>query len=230
MSAPFMRKPFYHLPELCSRWGLSIGDLAAFALTGELRISVPVGGLRVEEGECDDLTLDIYKQPKGTWKATGKRMVNGTVDLLAQDAWTVMQDGRVQVRYFQNGPGSYLRVDPWGAGGFEIAVEREDLVVLQEEVERFEKARGLGTASQHPASGIVTVRGPPVRYDWEEFWKEVGYIVYADGLPPTLADLVKRMQDWFAMRGQDAPDDSTLKKKLRPHFHRLKSVTGRDLP
>ena len=143
MSASFMRKPFYRLQELCSRWGLSIGDLSAFALAGELRISVPVVGLRVEEGECDDLTLDLFNQPKGTWKAAGKRIVTGTVDLLAQDAWVAMQDGRVQVRYFQNGPGSYLRVDPWAGKGHEIAVEREDLAVLQKETERFESARRL---------------------------------------------------------------------------------------
>ncbi len=191
MSASSMRKPFYRLQEICSRWDLSADDLAPFALAGELRISVPPVGLWVEEGECGDLNQESFSC---IW-ANVRRMVTGTVDLVAQDAWLAMRHGRVEVRYFQNGPGSYLRVDPWRIGESKIAVEREDLVVLQEEVKRFEKARGLGTASQHPASGVGTVRGPPVRYDWEEFWKEVGYIVYADGLPPTLADLVKRMQD-----------------------------------
>jgi hypothetical protein len=38
------------------------------------------------------------------------------------------------------------------------------------------------------------------------------------------------MQDWFATQGLDAPDDSTLKKKLRPEFHRLKSATVRNSP
>ena len=171
MAAPFVRKPFYRLQELCSRWSLSGYDLAAFALAGEIRISVPVPELPVEEGECDDLTLDSFKQPKGTWKTIGKRVVAGTVDLLVQDAWMVMQDGRAQVRYFQNGPGSYLRVSVGLAS--EIAVQREDLVVLREEMERFETAHGLGAASQPSASGEGTGRGAPAKYDWDAFWSEV---------------------------------------------------------
>jgi hypothetical protein len=53
------------------------------------------------------------------------------------------------------------------------------------------------------------------KYDWDAFWREVARSILFDGVPESQAAFVRRMLDWFDTRGE-APDPSTIKKKLSP--------------
>jgi len=44
----------------------------------------------------------------------------------------------------------------------------------------------------------------------------------AEGVPATQVEFVSRMSDWFSAQGQTCPDDSTIKKKLKPLWQRLR--------
>lgn len=65
--------------------------------------------------------------------------------------------------------------------------------------------------------GQIQVRdrgGRPPRYDWEAFWVEICCRVYKEELPETRAEIVRKMESWFADRGQENIDKRTIEKKL----------------
>ncbi len=65
-------------------------------------------------------------------------------------------------------------------------------------------------------------RGAPPRFDWDSFWIEVCRIVHEDGIPITQSELVRRMNQWFDSQERGSPDESTIKKKLKPLWHTLR--------
>ena len=116
-------------------------------------------------------------------------------------------------------PGSYLQVSkPDGEGH---TVQRDDLVIRRAELERFEHAQGI-TQRPEPAAQ----RGAPVRFDWDRFWIEVCRVVHEDGLPRTQSELISRMSAWFDRNEPSSPDESTIKKKLKPLWHTIRIADG----
>lgn len=55
-------------------------------------------------------------------------------------------------------------------------------------------------------------------------------MIDADGLPNTQNELVGRMADWFDTHHKKAPDESTIKKKLKPLWRQLAKPDQRPSP
>jgi hypothetical protein len=112
-------------------------------------------------------------------------------------------------------PGCYENIDDPQSHN-KHQVHRDDLVICRAEVERFEQAQGLLIEADAPIR-----RGAPSRFDWDGFWVEVCRIIHDDGLPSTQNELVGRMTEWFELRRNASPDESTIKKKLKPLWRQL---------
>ncbi len=205
-----LRKPFYHLDEVITRWEMSERDVTAFVLSDELTLSATVAGLRIEHGVIEDVEgTSWHRIPEGT------HFVIGTVELERDDAWRILREGSWAITSLKAPDGRYRNVDDANCDNKHL-VQREDLVICRAEIERFEQEQGLS-----PQPDVQIRRGAPPRFDWDGFWVEVCRIVHNDGLPETQNELVGRMAEWFEVHRKTAPDESTIKKKLRPLWQEL---------
>lgn len=211
-----LRKPFYYLDEVMTRWQMSERDITAFVLSDELTLSATVAGLRIEYGAIDEIGDDrCFRIPEGT------RFTIGTVEIARDDAWRILREGSWGITSLKAEPGRYQNIDGLNWENRHL-VQREDLVICRAEIERFERAQDL---VQQP--DIPLRRGAPSRFDWDGFWVEVCRIIHNDGLPNTQNELVGRMAEWFEVRRNAAPDESTIKKKLKPLWQELMRLEER---
>ncbi len=205
-----LRKPFYHLDEVIARWEMSERDMTAFVLSDELTLSTTVAGLRIEHGVIEDVDGRIWHRiPEGI------QFVIGTVELERDDAWRILREGAWAITSLKAPHGRYRTIEDANCDNTHL-VQREDLVICRAEIERFEQELGLSSQSD-----MQIRRGAPPRFDWDGFWVEVCRIVHNDGLPETQNELVGRMAEWFEVHRKTAPDESTIKKKLRPLWQEL---------
>lgn len=63
--------------------------------------------------------------------------------------------------------------------------------------------------------------GRPIQHDWDSFWVELCRRVHEQGLPATKKELVDKMLDWFADRGNEGVDSRTIEKKISRLFAAL---------
>jgi hypothetical protein len=208
MATRVLRKPCYGLAEVCARWGVTEPDIANFVVAGELTLSVVVVRLPLEEGWIEEVDEGQFvNMPEQ------QRWFTGTLDLWPQDAWQVVTAGGHAVSSFRADGDRYRSVWARWDEAPDFLVPRERLVVRHDEMERFEAAQAALAVPPASAPAIGAGRGAPARYDWDEFWCEAALVLQVDGMPETQAALVRRMERWFAGRGQ-FPDQSTIKKKV----------------
>ena len=56
--------------------------------------------------------------------------------------------------------------------------------------------------------------GRPEGFPWDDIWIEICRRVHYEGLPPTVAELTRYVQEWCENQYGKQPGDSTLKPKL----------------
>ena len=229
MSRMISRKPYYLLAEVCDRWSLSMADITAYALEGELVVSVAVGSVHFE-------VSDIEHEPDGRpfHIPCGRRWHVGTIDLNRVDAFAVLEGGEAPVSQFFSTAGE--RLEPLGEDDefTHMLVKRDSLVVRHAELERFEvvhaKLPSPEAALRSPAMPERRRgRGAPVRYDWEGALCEVVIIVNDDGVPTTQEEMIDKMRDWFARTiGPDkVPCDTSIRNRVSRFWDRIKPDVGR---
>ena len=206
-----LRKPFYHVDEVLARWEMTERDITAFVLADELTLSATVAGLRIQYGSFDDLGEGNFNR-----LPEGYRYIIGTVDLARDDAWRILREGSLSIGSLKCGPGEFQKIDDTVLGD-QFLVHREDVVVCRAEIERFEGSHGISREDAAPFR-----RGAPQRFDWDSFWVEICRIVHDDGIPRTQSELVGRMCEWFDVHNSASPDESTIKKKLKPLWHAIR--------
>ena len=206
-----LRKPFYHLDELLTRWDMTEWDVTAFVLSDELTLSATIAGLRILFGRIDSDNLhDYFRIPEGS------RFVIGTVELAREDAWRVLRDGSWTITSVKAPPDCFADIDDDSIDNKHL-IHRDDLVICRAEIERFETAQKIAAEPDTP-----TRRGAPSRFDWDGFWIEICRVIHEDGVPGTQSELVGRMVEWFDNHGQASPDESTIKKKIKPLWQKLR--------
>ena len=211
----YLQKPFYHIDEVLERWSISERDMMAFVLAGSLTVSATVAGLRVTYGLCRPSAAGVTDRI-----ATSHSYIIGLVPLQRSDAWRILKQGEFAITTLLAPPEEFAMIDN-AAGNNQHVVQKADLVIAHDELVRFEKANPgiIGTN----ITGDVNRRGAPSQFDWDEIWVELCAVIYLDGLPETQAELVQHIADWLQGKGKRVPDDSTIKKKIRPLWQRLRS-------
>jgi len=227
MPRSIARKPFYALAEVCDRLSLSPSDIAAYALVGELSLSLPAAGVLVSYRNTN---LDASRAPHAI--ACEQRQHIGTMELSRFDAFTALERGSADVSLFYTEDGDVL--EPVDAGGVScpLHVERAALVVRHAELAPFEARH----AKLPPLEAVVPGsppserrRGAPTRYDWEGVLCEMIVVVNEEGVPATQAEMMKRMEDWFAARlGSDrVPSRNSLRTRVQRFWPRIQPDVGR---
>jgi hypothetical protein len=61
-------------------------------------------------------------------------------------------------------------------------------------------------------------------YDWDGMYVAMIKRIYEQGLPATQAELIGELQDWFADAAEsgEVPDESTIRRRLRPFWRALR--------
>jgi hypothetical protein len=211
---PNLRKPFYHIDEVLDRWGISERDLMSFVLSGALTVSATVAGLRVTYGICRHSAAGVTDRI-----ASSHRYIIGIVPLQGCDAWRVLRQGEFAITALQAPAEEFAVIDD-AAGNNQHVVAKSDLVIAHDELIRFEKANPELACQAEQEDG--NRRGAPSRYEWDDIWVELCAIIFLDGLPETQAELVQHIASWLEAKGKPVPDDSTIKKKIRPLWQRLR--------
>ncbi len=222
MSVKFHKKPFYRLDEVCARWGMSQQDVAAFAHEGDLVLAFIAPRMPVSVGEWD-------KTDERQWAPIihGIDYISGLTELTAKDAWDILRAGEHDITQVLAKDNYFVDIRSASGGGGSFTVSVEDIVVRHSELEKFETAQGVGPmGASATAAAAMTIsartRGVTPTHDWDAFWVAVCLRLYCNGVPESQAALIRIMQDWFSTTGRGIPDDSTLKKKLKPLWHEVR--------
>ncbi len=99
-----------------------------------------------------------------------------------------------------------------------VRMTAPDIMITSAELERFETAHGIGR-------GRTSGPGAPARYDWDRFYVALIRRLFNDGMPATLRDLVREMQEWFIANSAagDAPDESTIRRRIQAVWRELQA-------
>lgn len=209
-------KPFYYVDEVLARWSLTERDLMSFVLSGALTVSATVAGLRVTYGLCRPSAAGVVDRI-----ATSHSYIIGLIPLTQSDAWRALRHGEVAITTLA-APAEQFAMIENATGENQHLVQKSDLVVSHEEFLRFEKV--------HPALGALdggrdtNRRGAPAKYDWDDIWVELCAMIFLEGIPETQAELVQHVAAWLEAQGKRVPDDSTIKKKIKPLWQKLRPL------
>ena len=210
----YFSKPFYYVDEVLARWSLTERDLMSFVLSGALTVSATVAGIRVTYGLCRPSTAGVVDRI-----ATSHSYIIGLIPLTQSDAWRALRHGEAAITTLAAPAGQFAMIEN-ATGENQHLVQKGDLVVSHEEFLRFEKV--------HPALGALDCgrdtsrRGAPSKYDWDDIWVELCAMIFLEGIPETQAELVQHVAAWLEAQGKRVPDDSTIKKKIKPLWQRLR--------
>jgi len=193
-------RAFFTLHETASRWGCNIADIAGWATVGKL-----------------DIVTGIPLAICGSDKLSGKIIVS-PMDMLPLFRRSGTGPRSIKLLRVKPEPGREWAYVTEPADGIEVSIA--DLLISGRDVLRFEedydllRRIGAGTGSQSP-------------YDWEGMYVVMTRRIHERGLPSTQTELVEEMQDWFAEVAEngEVPDESTIRRRLRPFWRALKSKT-----
>ena len=206
---PLPEKPFFALDELAQRWAMSVKDIGSYAVDGLLTLAI------IGRGQMIRATAS---------PANGRRFCQATI------AGVVAVDGLEAWPAFEGATAALSKLRPaTGKISFTISreedrlrISRADLYVSREEKRRFEIDNGLPTSPHQCADEDPPPRrGRKPDHDWDGFWNEVYHYVFREGRPRTQEELVRYMANWFAIRSDDPPDISTIRKKIKSNWARL---------
>ena len=205
---PLPRRTLFTLPEIARRWGVGVHDLGCYAIEEALGLSTVVNGVDAEVGHyVEGKDGDMVRV------CEGRRSLSGVHQVFGFDAWPAFTGDSTTIRRLRAGEaGAFIEIDE-PAGGLEIGLA--DLVITREERERFEAAHGLnGVAPARPAVSRSVGPGRLPRHDWDGFWIAVCTYIHDNGWPETQAALVRNLMDRLDGYSNDAPDESTVRKKV----------------
>ena len=185
------------LHETSARWGCNIADIAGWADAGRFRILTGITAVR-----CGD---EVFA---------------GKVTLSPMELMPLF-------RRCGTGPseGIMRRIQPAGRQDWllitdpvcGITVAVADMVIMAEDVHAFEDENDM---VRRVASGP----GVATPYDWEGMNVALITRIHDHGLPPTQAELIAEMQDWFADQtdGERIPDGRSIRRRITPVWKALR--------
>ena len=193
------QRVFYPVYETAARWGCTVSDIAGWAATGSLKIvtgipPVACGDVRIG-GLVEIEPMDIL--PMFRRCGTGPHQAH---------LW--------RVRQLEAKDWLYITVPKKG-----VKVSIGDLMILGQEVQRFEDANNLfGRVAE--GAGL----SDDGDYDWTGMHVEITRRVFEEGLPKSQAEWIRELQDWFAGQSEtgEFPDERSIRRRLAPILKVLK--------
>lgn len=190
-------RAFFTLHETASRWGCTIADIAGWAAVGKL-----------------DIVTGIPLAICGTEKVSGKVFVS-PMDMLPLFRRSGTGPTSIKLLRVKPDPGADWIYVTEPADGVEVSIA--DLLIGGQDVLRFEdeydllRRIGGGTGALSP-------------YDWEGMYVAMIKRIHEHGLPATQAELIGELQEWFGNVAEsgDVPDESTIRRRLRPFWRALR--------
>lgn len=188
---------YYTLHEASIRWDCSLADIAGWASAGRFEIVTAIApviqGAQVLAGFVAVSVTDILQmfRRSGTGPASCRLR---RVRPLDGDEWVLITDPEER-----------------------IEVTLEDLLIIADEVRRFETDCDL---LQRPAFHI----GSTAKYDWDGMYIVLIQRVHDHGVPATQAEWVGEVQEWFVQTSKtgEVPDERTIRRRLTPIWKALR--------
>lgn len=192
----FVARNFYSVLETSFRWECSQTEIVDLAMADKIDLVVALPNVRFDDGT--EATMGVIQ--------------GGVVRPLFRGYGA--SEEQVFIRQARPPNCSWKRIEEPKEG---IRVMAPDVLIMAAEVERFEDENGL-------VRRVVSGPGAQTRYDWDGFYCEIICRVQERGLPTKQKELIDDMVDWFLSRSVngDAPDDSTIRKKIRGFWGRLR--------
>ena len=172
-----------------------------------------------ESGRCQPASgaawssAPIFCSISGSRVCDGRHSLSGVYQVFGYDVWPAFTGESTVIRRLRaDEAGAFIEIEE-PAGGLEIGLA--DLVITREERERFEAAHGLnGAVATRPGVSRPAGPGRLPRHDWDGFWISVCTYIHDNGWPETQAALVRNLMDRLDGYSNDAPDESTVRKKV----------------
>lgn len=213
----FPRRSFYTIQELSIQWGSFAFDIVGWALDGHFNLAVTLPPVKTAEkivsGMVRISAADVFAMFRPQGPAAPRTMLRRIRECDAEeDAWLWI-------------------TEPEGG----VLITPADVLIPRAEVEAFEAAYSQSPAGVARTPAMATrypEAKPPerwaglgsggrFRHDWDGFYIELCKQIHDYGLPDTQSDLVHRMRDWFESTAGMAPDESTIRKKIRTVWQKL---------
>lgn len=196
MSLP--RRAFFTLLEAAARWGCHPSDIAGWAADGRLSI---VTGMNFAQAGETPIAGKVEIQPMDI------------LPLFRRDGSGPRTCRAKRVRPLEEGNTSWVFITDPDEG---LQIDSSDLLIPAREVDAFERDCDLMRRPREVAS----------KYNWDEMYIAVCRRIFESGLPESQKEFVREMQDWFIRRSDDgdAPDESTIRRKLNPLWRELQSL------
>lgn len=190
-------RAYYSIHEAAGRWDCSLSDIAGWASVGRFDIALGIGPT-----QC------------------GGRELAGFVAVSVPDILPLFGNGETAPRLQRLKRIRVLDEPDWQmvtkpAKG--ISVTLGDLMILAEEARRFENECSL---LRRPAEHI----GSTTNYDWDGMYLTLIRRVHERGVPPTQAEWVGEVQEWFVGTSQTGkvPDERTIRRRITPIWKALR--------
>lgn len=188
---------YFTVHEAAARWDCTLADIAGWASVGRFDIVTAIApvthGLHLVAGYVAVAVTDILQM----FRRSGTGPTSSRI-------WRVRPVGQTEWVLLPEHPTGF-------------AVTLDDLLIMAEEVQRFEADCDL---LRRPASHI----GSTARYDWDGMYISLMVRIHDQGLPATQAEWLGEVQDWFVAtsEGGEVPDERTIRRRLTPIWKALR--------
>jgi hypothetical protein len=192
----FVARNFYSVLETSFRWECSQTEIVELAMAEKIDLIIALPNVRFDDGS---------EARMGVIEGGAVRPLFRGYGLLEE---------HVFIRQARPANCGWKRIEEPKEG---IRVMAPDVLIKAAEVERFEDENNL-------VRRVVSGPGAQSRYDWDGFYCEIICRVHNKGLPEKQKDLIDEMFNWFLSKSvnADAPDESTIRKKIRGFWGKLR--------
>lgn len=192
----FVARNFYSVLETSFRWECSQTEIVELAMAEKIDLVIALPNVRFDDGS--EARIGVIE--------------GGAVRPLFR-GYGLLEE-HVFIRQARPANCGWKRIEEPKEG---IRVMAPDVLITAAEVERIEDENNL-------VRRVVSGPGAQSRYDWDGFYCEIICRVHNNGLPEKQKDLIDEMFNWFLGKSVngDAPDESTIRKKIRGFWGRLR--------
>ena len=195
---PIPPRVYFTLTEAAARWDCLPGDIAAWAMAGDIAISTGIPPVR-----CGDT------------------VVSGLVQIDASDAFPMFRrcgtgPRRAPVRRIRpHDTTDWLVVCDPPQG---VEIDAADMVIMAREFARFEETHEI---LRRP----LNYGGSDPKWGWTEMLQWLVVHIHEAGVPASQQELLEACRDWFEAQSPtgDAPADRSIRRYIAPIWKQLRA-------